>query len=155
HVGADSVVARESQLESATQRGAGDGGDAGTRQPGQLVKHRLKASARFGDGVAVSRLGDHLQVGASDPLLRLAADDDHTAQVVPGSCGADRVAQRFDDVLVDGVDLVVWSIQDDAADAVGAGRLEPNRGGCRNGAHSRSSTMAAPTPPAAHTETSP
>src|SRR4051812_40889221 len=41
-LGNDAIVARQGELETATQGRAVDGGDRGTRQPRQLVTHRLK-----------------------------------------------------------------------------------------------------------------
>src|SRR5579859_1146789 len=158
----DAIVAGERQFQPAAQRCAVDRGDGGARQPGQFVEDRLKpATGRF-DLTRVVSGGDELQIGPGDKLACLATRHDQPPQTVVRPRRADRRPQVLDQRGIDGIDGVIRPIDHDPADPVRAldrglepGGAERRRGSFGDGRHVRSSTMAAPTPPAAHTETSP
>ena len=81
-VGGHAVIARQRQLEAASQRCAVDCRHGGTRQPRQLFEHRLKAAH---DGFCLLRIGgpgDYLQVRARYPLVRLVGNQDQAAEAV-------------------------------------------------------------------------
>ena len=73
--------------------------------------------------------------------------DDDAAAIKPS--GDDIVVTT--DAIVEGVHFLA----DDPPDTIGARRLEPDALSGGDGGHARSSTIAAPTPPAAHTDTNP
>jgi len=115
-------------------------------------------AARDADLRGGEPLREHPEVRARDELARLRADDDES--------GRPRVARRIhglgqsgEERRIDGVRAVVRPVDDDAPDAVRAwleSRARRGDGARLDDAHrSSSSTIAAPLPPAAHTDARP
>src|SRR5262249_26625248 len=140
------------------ERGAVDGGDHRLLGVDDVLDG-LMARAAEGFGLPARRDDlEHLDVGAGDPRVRLARDEDRCLDRWVSIDVAEGAGELFGEVRLGGVYRLTLDVVGDHRDAVVA-RLDRQRRGYggeapivdREDAHAASRTTAAPRPPAAQT----
>src|SRR5207244_11832097 len=152
-------VARERDLGAAAEGRTVDRGDGREGKRGEVVEHTLHRAART-LCVGLRAAAEHVEIGPGDELRRLRAGHDEAARRRDprGGDGGGEILEYAD---VERVDAIVGPVDDDPGDTRLVRRHEGDawtrrgrrrRDAVRGRDHAaRSSTIAAPLPPAAQT----